>query len=356
MKILQIGPYPPPMGGWAFHIKVFRNYLLDRAHDCKVLNIGESRKTTSDEFISVNSGLDFVGKTIRYVCSGYLVYNHIDGMAIKGFLLALGSQLISLLFARRPLLSFHAGIHQKCFDKRYRVHRVLAKMIFTLSRRIICNSAEVKERIVELGVGRHKIHAVPCFSSQYLAHKHTLTETQSDFIGRHNPILFTFIKFVPDYTVDLLLQTVSILRKKHRDLGLIVVESGNHSDQLEKLFDRLKLRSCVFLTGDLSHDNFLTLLAKSHLYIRTPLSDGVCSSVLEAINLKTPVVASENSTRPDGVITFRGGDQMDLVLKVEYALKHRDRIAAGLKENLGSDNLLKEFEILSAAWNGSRFF
>jgi len=39
----------------------------------------------------------------------------------------------------------------------------------------------------------------------------------------------------------------------------------------------------------------------------------VCSSVLEALALKTPVVASENGSRPEGVITYENQNIDDMV-------------------------------------------
>ena len=56
----------------------------------------------------------------------------------------------------------------------------------------------------------------------------------------------------------------------------------------------------LLLLGNLPHDEFLTLLTRCSAYLRSPACDGVAASVLEAVALGVPVVASENGRRPAG--------------------------------------------------------
>jgi len=45
MKIVLIGPYPPPYGGMAVQIQEWYRHLIERYEcECVVLNIGESRR------------------------------------------------------------------------------------------------------------------------------------------------------------------------------------------------------------------------------------------------------------------------------------------------------------------------
>jgi CRISPR/Cas system-associated endonuclease Cas1 len=67
-------------------------------------------------------------------------------------------------------------------------------------------------------------------------------------------------------------------------------------------------------------------MQRSALYLRTPITDGVASSVLEALTLGVPVVACENGTRPQGVITYPATDAAVLAQQVEHVLDHRAEV------------------------------
>jgi glycosyltransferase involved in cell wall biosynthesis len=106
------------------------------------------------------------------------------------------------------------------------------------------------------------------------------------------------------------------------------------------------LEKHVLLAGDLPHDEFMTLMTRARLYLRTPKKDGVCSSVLEALSLNVPVVASENGTRPTGVITFKPNDGEDLAAKVSHVLEHNDAIRRTLVPPPIRDTVLDEANLL----------
>jgi glycosyltransferase involved in cell wall biosynthesis len=110
----------------------------------------------------------------------------------------------------------------------------------------------------------------------------------------------------------------------------------------------------IHLAGDLHHDAFLTLLTRSTIYVRTPSKDGVASSVLEALALKVPVVASENGTRPAGVVTFRPDDPADLAMKIAEVLSDYDEVRRNLVPPVIRDTVAEEAALLAAAGLPSR--
>ena len=52
------------------------------------------------------------------------------------------------------------------------------------------------------------------------------------------------------------------------------------------------------------------------------MTDGICSSVLEALYLGIPVVAAENDNRPEQVVTYTGDSKDDVSLKVREVLQN----------------------------------
>ena len=105
----------------------------------------------------------------------------------------------------------------------------------------------------------------------------------------------------------------------------------------------------ICLVEDLDHDAFLTALTKSAIYLRTPITDGVASSVLEALALRIPVVASENGTRPPGVLTYPAEDPDRLASQVEYVLDNRRDFVAGMQTLEVVDTLADEVALLTDA-------
>ena len=95
----------------------------------------------------------------------------------------------------------------------------------------------------------------------------------------------------------------------------------------------------MLLLGNLTHDQFLTLLSRCFMYLRTPACDGVAASVLESLALGIPVVASENGRRPKGVVPYDDLSAADMVEKLRFVRAHYDQVKAGLQPDLYDDNV-----------------
>jgi glycosyltransferase involved in cell wall biosynthesis len=98
-------------------------------------------------------------------------------------------------------------------------------------------------------------------------------------------------------------------------------------------------QATLLLLGNLNHDEFLSLLSRCFVYLRTPECDGVAASVLESLALKIPVVASENGRRPVGVVTYRDTDAADMVEKLSFAREHYEKVIQSLQSETGDDNV-----------------
>ena len=98
-------------------------------------------------------------------------------------------------------------------------------------------------------------------------------------------------------------------------------------------------QATLLLLGNLNHDEFLSLLSRCFVYLRTPECDGVAASVLESLALKIPVVASENGRRPAGVVTYRDTDAADIVEKLRFVRDQYEKVQQSLQSDTGDDNV-----------------
>lgn len=347
-KILEISNYPPPRAGWGVRVQHVKRKLEEIGHSCQVINLGANRKVKSSEYIDVQNGLDYAYKVFKYCIKGYTVHMHMNGDSPKGFVLTLLSEIICLLTGKRCFLTFHAGPEQLYFprNKSYPLIPIFC-LIFAIPKVIICNSEAVRAKIVEYGINPKKVVPIPAFSKQYLDfQKMDLPQDLAKFVKSHDPILFTYVAFRPEFFLESMIRGIKKLADIYPQLGLLVAGFNEDSNEFVKLINNLGLKDNVILTGDMSHDLFLTAMTLSRLYLRTPKKDGVCSSVLEALSLGVPVVASENNRRPEGTITFAPDDEDDMVERLEYVLNNYGLVKSGITAPEIEDTVIKEAKLL----------
>lgn len=354
VKVLEITSYPPPRAGWGMRVYFLKRQLESEGHSCVVLNTGRSRTIPSPEYETVLSGSDFLAKVWRFSRRGYTAHVHVNGASPKGFLLTIAAQVLNLLTGRRPVLTFHAGTDQTYFP-RHKAPRLvpLFWLLFALPRAIICNSQSVKDKIVEYGVSPRKIFPIPAFSRQYLEFDRVaLPGGLEAFYGRFPRVLFCYLNIRPVFFPVVLMDAFAQVAGRHPDVGLVMCGVLGHQepglwDQVQASIDANRLAARVMIVEDLDHDAFLTALARATMYVRTHVSDGVCSSVLEALALRVPVVAAENGTRPAGVVTYPPADATALAAAVERVLSLRDEIAVALPTPVIDDTLSTEIAVLA---------
>ena len=348
-KILEISSYPPPRAGWGVRVSFLKKALIQSGHECKVLNTSPySRKIPSPEYMTVMSGFDYVRKVLVHRLKGFKVHMHMNGDSPKGFVLTLLAELISFFTFKRPILTFHAGPYQKYFpQERAPLLTPMYKLIFSIPSKIICNNNEVKEKIMSYGINPAKIFPIQAFSIQYLEYDPVpLNGELQDFIANRKPLISTYVFPRPEFFIEQMLKAISHLIALHPNLGLVMLGGEQDSDSIRAEIERLGIQKNVFLAGDQAHDAFLTLLSKSDIYLRTPVKDGVCSSVLEALSLGIPVVASENKRRPESVITYNNDDINDMVKVIDSVITNLSDVKRQVIKPHIRDTVKDELELL----------
>ncbi len=354
-RILEVTSYPPPRAGWGIRVEFLKKRLEQEGHECVVLNIGTSRRIPSPEYETVMSGFDFVRKVFRYARRGYTVHTHANGDSPTGALLAMTAQVISVLLRTRLVLTFHAGVIQRHFP-RDRDRRLVPfyKLLFWMPERIICNSEPVKACIAGYGVDPAKIVPIPAFSRQYVEFATVPLPAQvGDFYRRYPHVVFTYVRMRPLFYPVTMIDGLAEVMRRRSDVGLVVCGGTGHADAgvwpaVQDAIRKHGVAARICFVDDLDHDAFLTALQQSALYLRTPITDGVASSVLESLAVGTPVVASENGTRPAGVLTYPAEDPSQMAELIEYVLANRQQVVASLGSHVPADTVADEVALLTS--------
>ena len=343
-KILQIGNYPPPACGWAMQTRLLVEEIRRRGNECQVLNINENRKQKSNEYIDVQNGIDYVHKLIRFARKGYHFQVHVNGQSRTGFVLALLAALVGRLTGHPVTLSWRGGLHQKYFPRpEDRLAGDAYRLLFRLSGQIVCNNMRVKQAIEHYGIEPDRVVAIPAFSKQHLEFQRLpLAREVEAFLNSHRPVFFCYVSFRPEYRLPMLREAMKKIRQTYSQAGFVWL--GFPSNELPHVHKFVadwpahELESLLLL-GNLTHDVFLTLLSRCFAYIRTPVCDGVSSSVFESLALGIPVVASENYNRPPRVVTYRDDDVADLYEKLSFLTEQYGRVKEQTRLEGVEDNI-----------------
>jgi glycosyltransferase involved in cell wall biosynthesis len=342
-KILQIGNYPPPMCGWAIQLYLVTQELRRRGHICEVLKINEGRRIKDSSYIDVQNGLDYLLKVVRHAVRRYRLNVHVNGMSKKGYQLALIAALAGRFAGRPALVTFHGGLSQDYFPRYqggwYRAFRLL----FRLAGGIACDSEPIREAIVSYGIAPGKVVSIETFSAQYVQFTPApLPVAVQEFLRAHNPVIFSYVSFRPEYRLEVLREAMRLYRQSHPKAGFIWLGfPGKEFPAAQEMVGRWpeEERNSLLLLGNLSHDEFLTLLSRSTICLRTPACDGVSASVLESLALGVPVVASANGRRPAGVITYQDESARDMCDRLLDVTRRHEQIRTGLKADVSGDNV-----------------
>jgi glycosyltransferase involved in cell wall biosynthesis len=344
VRVLQIGNYPPPMCGWAIQLKLVTEELRRRGHICEVLKINEGRQLKSPEYIDVQSGPDYLQKIITYALRGYRLNVHVNGMSKKGYWLAMAAALTGRLTNRPALVTFHGGLSQDYFPRRDRgLARGAFYGLFRMAGEVACDSEPIRAAIIQYGIRPEKVSSIATFSPQYLEFARVeLPERVESFLRQHARVVLSYVSFRPEYRLDVLREGMQRYRAIDPEAGYIWLGfPGKEMPAAEEFVGTwpAEEQATLLLLGNLTHDQFLSLLSRCFVYLRTPECDGVAASVLESLGLKVPVVASENGRRPAGVITYNDTDAADMVEKLHFVREHYEKVRDSLRPSAGEDNI-----------------
>jgi len=349
-RILQIGNYPPPVCGWAIHTQLVERELADRGADSRVMDIGPARRVAGRGCIPVHNGLDYFAKLLYYRAKGFTFQVHLNGDSWKGFALAASAALLGAVTAKPAVLTFHAGPSQQYFPRTSGFWYHAFRVLFRSCGEVICNHEPVKKLIQAYGVAEENIHPIPAFSTQYAEEIPVpLPAEVEQFVAASSPLLFSYSMFRPEFTMPALFAGFAALRRAHPRAGLLVAGPPEIPAVSQEQLRQLGIEGAVLFPGNMPHAEFLTAVSRSSVFVRTHLRDGVCSSVLEALQLGVPVLAAEDGIRPPSVITYAPGDAADLEQKLLRVLADLAAARAHVRPPEITNNLQTEIALLLEA-------
>jgi len=339
MKVLLIGPYPPPYGGISVHVELAQEELRRKGIDCRVVRI-DRHAPESDLYIRIEGGLELALIVFNHARQGWIPHVHINGHTVKGWLVALICGIAGYCAAAR-LLTIHSGM-TPAFLAGGRQRKLLARLSCSRYQHVISVSHEIRGALEASRVPSERLDVLPAYledSRQPIP----LPCILKKWLQAHTPILSAAISFRPEYGFDLLLVALLELRQINPAIGLLVIGGGEDFEAAKKQVAACGLGNSILLAGEVRHALCLSLIANSNGFVRPTRADGDSIAVREALALGIPVVASDVCHRPAGTILFRNGDAADLAVAIENCLHHKNRGAAECQTEGGRQRLIEMY-------------
>ena len=335
MKILQLGPYPPPHGGVQTHVVALVDFLRQRGIPCDVVNLTRFRRPSENGIYYPPNAFAVAGHLLSHRYD--IIHLHIGGR-IWPQQLALALACFALP-GTRCVFTFHSGGYPSSAEGRSANARTLRAFVLRRFDGLIAVNEEIAQFFRTLGVDGRRIHVI----SPYLGFgTHALGQGSlpvqvSEFMAAHDPVLISVGGLEPEYDVSLQMKALGIIRTRHPKAGLLVAGSGSLDQAVRKECSQLPYAENILVYGDLAHGAALQAMQSSDISLRTTWYDVDAISVREALQLGVPVIATDNGLRPAGTHLIPARDLDALVATVEEILNHpppRTPVASQSDRNL----------------------
>jgi len=326
-SVLQLGQLPPPYGGITRHIQGLK-YNLDKDN---VPNDVKSFYCRS-----------FLSAALKYK----ILHSH-EIRAIPQILLP-----CFRLIGKRIVIGIHGeGLEDRLTQnnmlKLNAAGKILLKLALKYYNAFVVGNDKIKKFLISQGVKSNKIFIIPEFIPFEEFSTEENPEVSSFVNGRkyffscgdlrkyHNEYLYGF---------DLILEFAKTHKYLENDYCFLINIIGNNSpNQIEPFKDfilKYNLDKFVYLNCK-SFTSMQLLIKNTFVFLRTTNTDGNALSILEALQLKVPVIASDVVPRPKSCILFKNRNLEDLTDKILNLLITRDSEATKIHEDFDSYERIK---------------
>jgi glycosyltransferase involved in cell wall biosynthesis len=334
MHVLQLGPYPPPEGGISRNMLAIRDELLAAGHQCSIIATSRSRNPVDEPGVyHPRSAVGLLRLLARLNFD--ILHLHIGG-EVTARVLALA--FTSTFFAKgKSVLTLHSGAYPLTEAARNASPGSIRGLIFRRFRRLIAVNEPIAEVFRNYGVRSAKICVIPPFALNPPSPDVTVPDALAEFYRGHSPLLLSVGGLEKDYDPLMQIAALGEVLKKQPNAGLLIVGDGSMREGVEAAVARSGHPGNILLAGNIEHPVVLHLIRDADILLRTTLFDGDAISVREAIYLRTPVIATDNGMRPEGVHLIATSDCPALVeniLKLAAAPKPLGEPAAANVSNI----------------------
>lgn len=314
MRVLQLGPYPPPEGGVNRNMLAIRDELRSRGHTAPIAATTKSVRVVPEEDVFHPSSplallklLWSLKRDITHLHVGGQVNSRVLGLALATALLSRGKSVLSL----------HSGGYTETVEAKRASRMSVRGFIFRMFSRVIVVNPKLREVFLAYGLEPERVSVILPYVHRLPDPAVEVPAELANFAAKHQPFLLTVGLLEPEYDLAMQIDAMADILKVLPQAGLMIVGSGSLEAALREQIASKPYNDHVYLTGDVPHAVTLHLVDRADILLRTTRHDGDAISVREALFLGTPVIATDNGMRPEGVQLIRVGSSLELIDNVK---------------------------------------
>jgi glycosyltransferase involved in cell wall biosynthesis len=297
MNVVQLGPYPPPHGGVQTNLVAIREFLRRHGHTCDAINLTRFRREDADGVYYPVGAAALMRLLWRLPAD--IVHLHFGGDLTPRLLgLAL---FCTLLPGRKAVLTFHSGGYPGSPAGRTAAPATLRGFVLRRLDGLIGVNPEIAALFARFGARPERIRTILPFAVEPPDRSLPLPAPLAEFLNAHSPALLTVGLLEPEYDLAMQIDAMAGILERYPRAGLLIVGAGSLEESLRSRIAGTPYRDHVLLYGDMPHAVTLRATLECDLLLRTTLYDGDSVSVREALYIGTPVIATDNGMRPEGV-------------------------------------------------------
>ncbi len=315
-RVIQLGPYPPPMGGVQANLTAIHQRLQSRGQESRVINLTRFRAADTDTVFYPDGPWATVRLLARLPAD--ILHLHVGGdLSTRLVLLAL---LCALWPGRKSVFTFHSGGYPDSPAGQTAGFWTLRGFALRRFTRLITVNRRLMELFGRFGVAPERIRLILPFVLPDRLPDAAFPAPLAAFYAAHSPVLVSMGWLEPEYDFGLQIQVLAAVRERWPEAGLAILGEGRLRGELEQARLASGCAEHILLAGDQPHPVALHATARAGAFLRTTHYDGDAISVREALHLGTPVVASDTGMRPPGVALFQARDAESLREAIAKAL------------------------------------
>jgi glycosyltransferase involved in cell wall biosynthesis len=321
MHILQLGPYPPPEGGIHRNMLAIREDLLNAGHRCSIIATAKSSKITPESDVyHPRTPAELIKLLVKLKYD--VLHLHVGGdltPRVMSLVLACG-----IIGRRKNVLTIHSGGFAVSDEAKNAKSATSKGFIFRKFERIICVNSLLADVFKRYGVKENKVRLIYPFIHKSPEIGVEIPNDLKDFAEKHSPFLLTVGLLEDTYDLPMQIDAMEKVLQKFPNAGLMIIGSGALENQLKETIAAKSYANRIFLANDVNHKITLHLINRSDILLRTTKFDGDAISIREALHLETPVIATDNGMRPNGVYLIPKQNEEKLVEAI-YEIGEREK-------------------------------
>ena len=210
------------------------------------------------------------------------------GIAFAGLALSLSGAHVHARFIASRRVDFHVG------------HNAFSRWKYRQVEHFICASEAIRNMLVNDGVPTGRTGVVyEGVDLERLTTTPTVDLHRELWLPHGAPVVVNVAALVPHKGQRYLIQAAAEIMRTLPDARFVIVGAGELETTLEKQIHRLNLEKHVFLTG--FRPDAISLLKSADVFVMSSVTEGLGTSVLDAMGCARPVVATRAGGLPEVV-------------------------------------------------------